>query len=143
MANYDGMTVTLTSDPARIDVDAVIRYLQEESYWAQNRAGEDIRRTLETSLCFSVLMADRFVGFARVVTDQVTLNYLCDFFILPSFQCRGIGTRAMQLLLSEPRLVRGVWILFTQTAHAFYRRFGFVQDRNMFDRIMIRHRPRS
>jgi GNAT superfamily N-acetyltransferase len=135
--------IRVTSDHDAIDVDAVVHFLQNESYWATERSREDIERTMETSLCFAVLDDDRFVGFARIVTDTVTFNYLCDFFILPDYQNRGFGSAAIKLILEDDRLSRGVWILFTQTAHEFYRRIGFVQDERMFERIMVKHRPHS
>jgi hypothetical protein len=34
----------LDDDPARVDVDAVHRYLSEESYWAAGRSRETVER---------------------------------------------------------------------------------------------------
>ena len=47
-------------------------YLYEESYWAQGRSMETVRKSIEHSLCFGVYAADQQVGFARVVTDYAT-----------------------------------------------------------------------
>jgi len=141
VSGAQGVELTVTSDVGRIDREKVLGYLQGESYWARGRRSEDILRTLETSLCFSILLGDEFVGFARVITDQVTFNYLCDFFILPEHQNKGFGTQALRTIISDDRLSRGMWILFTKTAHEFYRRLGFVQDDGFFTRVMVKHRP--
>ena len=135
--------VRISSDRADIDVDAVVSYLQNESYWAGHRSREQIERSIAHSLCYSVFNDDQFVGFARVVTDQVTVTYLCDFFILTEHQRKGIGSEALKLMMADERVSGTLWMLFTQTAHELYGRFGFVQDPGMLQRVMFRHRPNS
>ena len=135
--------VTISSDKALIDTDAVVAFLQNESYWAGHRTRDQIERSIEHSLCFSVFDDDRFVGFARVVTDQVTVSYLCDFFVLTEYQRQGIGSQALQLMMADSRVSGTLWMLFTQTAHKLYSRFGFIQDPGMVERVMFRHRPAS
>ena len=135
--------VTVSSERDTIDLDAVVSYLQNDSYWATERSREDIEASMDNSLCFSVLLDGEFVGFARIVTDQITFNYLCDFFVLPEHQNQGIGSEALRLIMDDDRLARGMWILFTRTAHDFYRRFGFGQSEGFFSRVMVRHRPGS
>jgi GNAT superfamily N-acetyltransferase len=135
--------ITVSNEPDTIDVDAVVSFLQNESYWARERSREAVEHSIGNSLCYSVLSDGVFVGFARVITDQVTFNYLCDFFILPEFQKQGFGTAALRLIMDDDRLSRGMWILFTQTAHRFYERFGFGQNEEFFSRVMVRRRPGS
>ena len=135
--------VTVSSEPGTIDMEAVVSYLQNDSYWASDRSRETIEKSISNSLCFSVLSDGVFVGFARVVTDQTMFHYLCDFFILPDHQNQGIGTEALRLIMEDDRLSHGMWILFTQTAHTFYRRFGFDQNEGFLSRVMVRPRPGS
>ena len=133
--------IRVSSDKTVIDVDAVVSFLQNESYWAGHRTRQQIEESIEHSLCFSVFSDDRFVGFARLVTDQVTVTYLCDFFVLREHQRQGIGSEALRLVMNDERVAGTLWMLFTQTAHKLYSRFGFVQDPGMIERVMFRHRP--
>ena len=45
---------TISDDPARVDVDAVHRYLSEESYWAPGVPREVVERSIKWSLPFGL-----------------------------------------------------------------------------------------
>jgi GNAT superfamily N-acetyltransferase len=109
-----------------MDVDAIHRYLSEESYWAKGIPRDVVERSMENSLCFGAFEDDALVGFARVVTDCATFAYLADVFVLPSHRGRGIAKRIMEAVMSHPDL-RGLrrWQLVTRDAHALYAQFGF------------------
>ena len=82
----------LDDDPARIDVDAVHRYLAEESYWAEGRP----RAVVENSCVAPTRVVGLYhdgeqVGFARIFSDGHTLSYLADVYVLPEH--RGHGAR--------------------------------------------------
>jgi N-acetylglutamate synthase-like GNAT family acetyltransferase len=121
-----GGDVDITTDPARIDVDLVHRFLSESSYWAQGRSRDIVERSIRNSLCFSVLVDGRQVGFARVATDRAVFAYLMDVFILPEWRGRGLSKRLMQTILGHPDL-QGLklFLLRTSDAHGLYRQFGF------------------
>ena len=67
----------VTTDPGRVDLDVVHRFLSEESYWA---LGPHARRTGARERAVDVLHAcctsrpARTVGFARVLTDDVVVR---------------------------------------------------------------------
>jgi len=121
----DGFTVS--SDPARLDLDLVHRYLSEESYWAAGIPRAVLDRAVAGSLCFGVYEGDRQVGFARVVTDRATFAYLCDVFVLPAYRGRGLATWLVGCVVAHPDL-QGLrrFVLVTRDAHGLYERFGFV-----------------
>jgi GNAT superfamily N-acetyltransferase len=119
----DGFTIS--TDPARLDLDAICAFLAR-SYWANERPREITQRALEHSLCFGVYDGERQVGLARVVTDYATFAWLADVFIAEEVRGRKLGKWLVEVVLSHPEL-RSVprWFLATRDAHEFYRRFGF------------------
>lgn len=116
---------TITTDKARLDVGVIHDYLSQISYWAQGRSRETVERSIENSLCFGVYDGDQQVGFARVVTDSVTFGWLCDVFILPSHQGRGLGKWLVECATAHPD-VAGLknLLLATRDAHGLYANHG-------------------
>jgi GNAT superfamily N-acetyltransferase len=128
---------TITTDPARIDRDAVRRFLAQ-SYWAADRTGDVIDRSLDHSLVFSLLHGGAQVGLARVVTDYATFAWLCDVFIDAEHRGRGTGQWLMSVVSAHPEL-QGLrrWFLATSHSHSLYERFGFTALPHP-ERFMIR-----
>lgn len=116
---------TITTDVARIDVDAVHAYLTR-SYWAEGIPRATVAKSIENSLCFSLLDGDRQIGFARVITDRATFAYIGDVYVLEDYQGRGLGKWLMRELLTHPDLA-GLrrWMLVTRDAHGLYEPLGF------------------
>jgi len=130
--------IKINTDQEQFDLALIIEYLQQESYWARTRKKADILRSIEESLCWGVYLKGRQIGFGRAVTDYSTVFYLADIFILPKFQNKGIGRLFMQHILQHPDLKDLRGILTTQTAHSFYREFGFTRDNDIVQqRIMV------
>lgn len=120
------MTVAISTDRSRLDVDLIHRYLSEESYWAKGIPRELVQRALEHSLCFGAYDGEALVGFARVVTDYATFGYIADVFVLPSHRGRGVSKRLMAAIRAHPELQRlRRWHLVTRDAHGLYEQFGF------------------
>ena len=118
--------VEITTDRSRVDVDVVHRFLSESSYWALGRSRDTVERSIEHSLCFSVLCDHRQVGFARVVSDRAVFAYLMDVFILPEWRGRGLSKRLMAAIVAHPDLQDlTLFLLRTSDAHGLYRQFGF------------------
>jgi GNAT superfamily N-acetyltransferase len=118
---------TVSTDPARLDLDLIHRYLSRESYWAAGIPRDTFTRAIANSLCFGVYdAAGQQVGFARVVTDRATFAYLCDVFVLPASRGRGLSKWLMGCVVAHPDL-QGLrrFVLVTRDAHALYAKFGF------------------
>ncbi len=118
----------LSTDPARVDVDAVHRFLSESSYWAQGRALDiQVAAIANSGLVVGAYDdAGAQVGFARMVTDMATFAWLCDVYVLDEHRGGGLGT-AMVRLIVEHSDVRGVrlQLLATADAHGLYARYGY------------------
>ena len=122
------MTVEISADRARIDVELVYRYLSEESYWAENIPRSVFDRSIANALCFGAYEDGSQVGFARVVSDFATFAYIADVFVLPSHRGRGVSKAIMAAIREHPQL-QGLrrWHLVTRDAQDLYAQFGFRQ----------------
>jgi GNAT superfamily N-acetyltransferase len=118
---------TLSSDPARLDVDAIHAYLSVESHWAKGIPREVVVRSIAHSTVVGLYAPDGSqVGFARVISDRATFAYLCDVYVLATHQGRGLGAWIVETVLALPELQRiRRWTLATKTAHGLYEKFGF------------------
>jgi GNAT superfamily N-acetyltransferase len=138
-----GDEFVISTDPARMDVDTIQRYLSEMSYWAKGVPKDVVARGIANSLSFGVYHepTGAQVGIARVITDKATFAYLSDVFIAPEYRGRGLSKWLMEVILAHPEL-QGLrrWLLFTNDAHSLYARFGFVETPDPW-RIMQIHNP--
>lgn len=130
----------ISTDKDKIDALYVHQFLSK-SYWAENIPLETIQRSIEGSLCFSVVYLNHQVGFARVITDEATFAYLADVFIDENFRGKGLSKWLMEVIISYPTL-QGLrrFILATRDAHGLYKQFGFEPMKNP-DRWMEIHQP--
>jgi N-acetylglutamate synthase-like GNAT family acetyltransferase len=119
----DGFTIS--TDPARLDLDVIHGYLTR-SYWAAGIPRELVERSVRNSLCFGIYEGSQQVGFARLVTDLATFAYVADVFVLESHRGRGLSKWLMEVMLGHPD-VRDVrrWHLVTRDAQGLYGKFGF------------------
>jgi len=121
----DGFTIS--TDPARLDRDAVYRYLSEESYWAAGMARGVFERAVAGSLPFGLYEpGGAQIGYARVVSDHATLAWLSDVYVLPAYRGKGLGRWLITSVMAHPDL-QGLrrWMLSTRDAHALYAEYGF------------------
>jgi hypothetical protein len=133
----------LSTDPARVDVDTVHRFLSEESYWAKGIPREVVERSIAGSLVFGIYeeSTDTMVGFARVITDGATFAYLSDVFILPGFRGTGLSSWMVGTIFQLPELQgHRRHLLATADAHTLYARFDFRPVAHP-ERWMERHFP--
>jgi len=116
---------TISTDPARLDVDAIADMLTR-AYWAKGRSRDVIARYLQHSLTFGVYDGTRQIGLARVVSDYTTFAWLCDVFIHEDYRGRGLSKWLMETIQSHPDL-QGLrrWLLATRDAHGLYQQFGW------------------
>lgn len=130
--------IRITSDIASLDLYYVHGFLSE-TYWAKGRTLNEMQTIVQNSLNFSVLLNERQIGYARVVTDYVQFAYLMDVFIDPLFQGKGYAKELVRHVLSHTDLQHiKVWRLATQDAHGLYEQFGFgpiAKPENMMERI--------
>lgn len=116
---------TISTDPARLDVDAIADMLSR-AYWAKGRTRDVIARYLQHSLTFGIYDGARQIGLARIVTDYTTFAWLCDVFIHEDYRGHGLGKWLMETIHSHPDL-QGLrrWLLATSDAHGLYAQYGW------------------
>ncbi|GIP27127.1 N-acetyltransferase [Paenibacillus sp. J23TS9] len=110
-----------------LQMDRIIAFLKG-SYWAKNRPAELIRTSIDNSICFGVYDGDVQIGFARVVTDLVTMYYMCDVIIDETYRGRGLGKQLVEAVTNDERFGHLHGILVTADAHGLYEQYGFVRD---------------
>jgi GNAT superfamily N-acetyltransferase len=117
---------SISTDPGRLDIDLVHRFLSEEAYWSPGVPRETVERSIEHSIVFGLYRGSQQIGFARVVTDRAAIAYLADVFVITEHRERGLGKWLIETVLSHPDL-QGLrkFFLGTADAHALYERFGF------------------
>ena len=124
--NWTNGEFTISTDPARLQLDVIQSFLANDSYWARERTLEQTTIAIENSICFGVYLGDRQIGFARVVSDKATFAYVGDVFIVDEFRGRGLSKWLMQVVVEHPEL-QGLrrWVLATLDAHGLYEQFEF------------------
>jgi len=117
---------TISTRRERLQIEAIHKFLAEESYWAKERTREQTETAIKNSLPFGVYKGENLIGFARVVTDYATFAYLGDVFILDEFRGLGLSKWLMEVIINHPEL-QGLrrWILATKDAHTLYEKFDF------------------
>lgn len=116
-------------DPNRIDADAAWAFLSTEAYWGKTRTREMFDSQLASAWrVVGVYVRDTgaMVGFARAMSDGVTLAYLSDVYVLGEHRGHGLGKRLVELMVDEGPGADFRWMLHTSDAHTLYGAFGFV-----------------
>jgi GNAT superfamily N-acetyltransferase len=127
----------LDDDVGRIDLDAVHRYLAEESYWAEGRPRAVVEDLVRGATRVVGLYHDGAqVGFARVFSDGHTLSYLADVYVLEEHRGQGLGIELVREAVESGPLSHTRWLLHTKDAQRLYERFGFGPPS---ERLMERH----
>ena len=130
MADIRRGQYSITTDPERLDIDAIHAYLVR-SFWAEGIPKATVATAIANSLCFGLFDSDKQVGFARVVTDRATFAYLCDVYILEAHRGHGLGKWLIETVMAHPDL-QGLrrFQLVTRDAHGLYSRHGFESPLN-------------
>lgn len=116
----------LDDDKARIDRDAVHRWLSEVSYWATGRPRETQDRLIaEAWRVVGLYDGERQIGFARAWSDGVSFVYLADVYVLEEYRGRGLGEALVRFMIEESEYAHVRWLLHTTNMHSLYRKLGF------------------
>jgi GNAT superfamily N-acetyltransferase len=116
----------LDDDRSRVDVEAVHRYLAEESYWARGRPYADVDDLVrEAARVVGLYQDGRQIGFCRAARCAPGLFYLADVYVLEEFRGRGLGNELVREMVDNGPLAGKRWFLHTEDAHELYRKFGF------------------
>ncbi|MEO3923861.1 GNAT family N-acetyltransferase [Micromonosporaceae bacterium B7E4] len=134
----------LCTDPRRVEVDRVHRWLATDAYWALGRPREVLLRAIDGSTVYGVYAPGdgRQVAFARVVTDGATFGWLCDVYVDPAARGRGLARWIVRTVREDlHRLgVRRI-LLATWDAHGVYAEVGFTPLANPTQWMELMLRP--
>lgn len=130
----------ISTDRSRLDI-GLIRDFLGSTYWAQGIPQAVVEKSIEHSLCFGAFLGGKQVGFARVVTDFVTIAYVADVFVVPEHRGCGVSKLLLRTILAHPELQHmRRFLLATKDAHGLYAQFGFQPLPNPQDFMTI-HKP--
>ena len=109
----------ISTDHSRLQIDAIHKFLTEESYWAKERTRKQTETAIKNCLCFGMYQGENQIGLARVVSDYTTFAYLGDVYITREFRGLGLSKWLMETIMNYPDL-QGLrrWILATRDAHS-------------------------
>lgn len=127
----------ISMDKTKLDLKVIHQFLTD-SYWAKGRTLDEVICSIENSVCLGLYDENNQIGFARVVTDSILFAYLCDVFILPLYQGRGLGKWLIDTTfnIQELKSIK-TWMLATKDAHDLYEKFRFKPHQHP-ERIMVR-----
>jgi len=133
--------IIISDDKSKLDVGLIHKFLTT-SYWAEGRTIEQVKNSIEHSICFGVYKDDKQIGFARVLTDCTVFAYLMDVFILEEFRGNGFSKLLLNTIFEDDRF-KSVkkWMLATKDAHSLYTQFGFGEIRNterLMEKVVLR-----
>ena len=64
------MKYFISTDKSKLDIESIHDYLCNQSYWAKGRSLENVRKSIDNSICFGLYDSEnKILGFARVVTE--------------------------------------------------------------------------
>jgi predicted GNAT family acetyltransferase len=132
---------SLSRDKSKLDVGAIHAFLRA-SYWSPNIRRDVVERAIASSEVIGAYVdaTGEQVGFARVVTDKATFAWLCDVFVLEAHRGRGLATRMVRELMSDPEFsTLRRWCLATRDAMDVYAPLGF--EKAPPQRVFMEFRP--
>jgi GNAT superfamily N-acetyltransferase len=137
----------IDDDPERIDLDVVWEFLSTRAYWARWRTRLDV--AAQVAGAWRVVGAydagsGAQVGFARAISDGVSLGYLADVFVLDEHRGHGLGHALVAALTDEGPGASFRWLLHTADAHGLYAAHGFAApDATLLERPARPQEPSS
>lgn len=113
--------------------------LKKNAYWQTHLTIDRLNLLVENAQCFFAWSkAGELIGFARVVTNNVSFASLWDVVVDENYRKHGIGTALMTMVFSDNILSKITnWVLYTDTAKKFYEKFGFVSECEISDRKLV------
>ena len=127
----------LDDDTARIDRDAVHRFISEESYWAFRRPRDVMDGLIDRAARNVGLYAPdgSLTGYSRTVdAPDAFLVYLADVFVLAEHRGHGRGVELVRFTVDEGPYAARRWILHTADAHGLYEKLGFAPGERLLER---------
>lgn len=121
---------TFTDDKKIIDTRAVYNLLHS-TYWAKNRPLSAVKKSIKNSICFSVFLEKKQIGFIRAISDEATYTAILDLVIHKNYRGRGLGKKLVEFALKSQKIRTTKKILWTKDAEKLYKKYGFYKNNKM------------
>lgn len=122
------LTIQAEVPPSRI---AELTDLMRTAWWMSDRTPAEVARLVEHSdIVITLTLADRLVGFARVLTDYTHIALVLDVIVDESRRGSGLGAALLDAVVNHPQLaaVRSLELVCQPELIPFYRRWGFTDQ---------------
>jgi len=122
------LTIQAEVPPSRI---AELTDLMRTAWWMSDRTPAEVARLVKHSdLVTALTLADRLVGFARVLTDYTHIALVLDVIVDESRRGSGLGAALLDAVVNHPQLaaVRSLELVCQPELIPFYRRWGFTDQ---------------
>ena len=103
------------------------RLMDEQSFWAQGRSRQSLRKMLNGSqAAVSAWQDGELIAFGRASSDGIYRAVLWDVVVDSNHQGQGLGRRIVETLLQAPALrhVERTYLMTTNSS-GFYSQLGF------------------
>jgi len=115
----------INDDKSKLNINLIHSFLTN-SYWAKGRSLEKVELSIQNSDCYGIYLGENQIGFARIVTDLVTIAYLLDVFILEEHRGKGFAKKLLAAIFENPKYnTVQKWKLASRDAQSLYAKFGF------------------
>src|SRR5262245_55533026 len=121
MANVD----IQYSDTRALPLDGVLALYRANGWSSAEKPELLYKALLNSNALVTAWDGDALVGLANAISDGHLVVYYPHLLVMPEYQCRGIGTRLMQMLMARYEGFHQQMLVADGRAIAFYRKCGF------------------
>ena len=93
--------ILISTENSKLDFEVLNNFLLA-AYWSKDRTEEQILTAVENSICFGVYLNNEQIGFARVLSDKISLAFLFDVFIIEKQRGKGYGKMLIDYVINYP-----------------------------------------
>ncbi len=114
----------VSSDKSLLDINLIYSFLTN-AYWSKGKSKEVVEESIKNSICFGIYLDDKQIGFARVITSDITLAYLLMYYyILNHTEEKDFRTILTTYILNyTPLKGKKYWMLTTSDEKDLYEKF--------------------
>jgi N-acetylglutamate synthase-like GNAT family acetyltransferase len=137
----DYSQVRFSDRKSEIDLYQLQELFNIAAFWAKGRSVEDLSIAITNSnSAVSIWDGEKLIGFARANSDGIYRATIWDVVIHPAYRGRGLGSKLVETLLSQPCIhrVERVYLTTTHQQH-FYEKIGF--QRNNSTTMVLCNQP--
>jgi len=120
--------VQMTENWRAFDFKNILKLYESVNWIAYTEKPVELKLAFEnSSYILLAIQNEQVVGALRSLSDGVSVHYLQDILVSPSYQRKGIGRQVLEMALSRYAHVRAHLLLTDdeETQHAFYKSLGY------------------